>query len=765
MSTARRSTARWLGLRCVAVLAFATSAMGTQAVATAAGVASGRLDASFGVKGRVVLPEVQVPIRSSVRALAVEADDSIVAVGRVGRLAVRLRSNGSVDPGFRAPEGDAEDVAVQPDGRVVVATATGLVRLLADGAPDSSFHPEQETLVDASHVVVSATSLFAIEQPADGGRSLVRRDLFTGRLDARFGSDGRVPTATCSIDCDVDLAVASGDRPVVYTDGRVVRYTSTGAIDPSFTPISVPPPPEWCDFFYGPEPSVRIAVDEADRVVVAWLDVTACEVADLAVQRYDAAGRADPRLRASVDLDAGYFEDLGDVAARGHTIALAVGLEMLNGDLTSDYLGPNTKWAAVGLDDRGRAPWWVMGPETGLSDGSWNAAATIDHAGHVVIGGERGQVFSGALAHVDRYAPNGGADTTFGAGGSAVIAPTTLDHRTASPDAEAAIQVLRGPADTLMVAATSTAIERATGAAVDFDGIVQRFDDRGRLDPRYGKAGTAVAELEPLGQFGVASDGSSVIAGDVAITEISAGGVPSAAVFGPGGRWPSSDWGPRADVGAIVADGASGYVLAGADVSQYYDGTDYEAMAWGYRSGGLLSVLVPPIEGDDSAASALVRPPTGSFVMDVVDPWGGDGRGLIRFSAAGQDPSFVTSADLRGPLGVDGAGRLYAVTAAHSVVRVLASGATDPTYSTGPLADQPRALALDSKGRAVVLAADSSVHRYLPSGASDPSFGAGGVATIAGANLVDLVLDAKDRPVVVGAWTAAGREAMWRLTA
>jgi uncharacterized delta-60 repeat protein len=125
----------------------------------------GHLDASFGAGGRAITDLGGLAYGASVRALAVQPDGKLVAVGLTNPnggydiAAVRYRDDGSVDTSFGVAGhvvtdlyGSIEypkDVAVQADGKLVVVGETGslaglggdffAVRYTADGSLDGTF--------------------------------------------------------------------------------------------------------------------------------------------------------------------------------------------------------------------------------------------------------------------------------------------------------------------------------------------------------------------------------------------------------------------------------------------------------------------------------------------------------------------------------------------------------------------------------------------------------------------------------------------------
>jgi uncharacterized delta-60 repeat protein len=182
--------------------------------------ARGRLDTAFG-SGSAVLPLGTAP---RVRAAVVQPNGRIVilastTVAGVPEAALLgLRSNGTVDPTFGAAGrsftplgagGDVRDVAVRPDGRLVVAgrlvaggvTRFALLGFSANGLPDPSLNGTGQvtTVVAASagavRVLVAPDSKLVVAGEAGGDLAVVRY-LPNGAVDAGFGGAGgaaRVP--------------------------------------------------------------------------------------------------------------------------------------------------------------------------------------------------------------------------------------------------------------------------------------------------------------------------------------------------------------------------------------------------------------------------------------------------------------------------------------------------------------------------------------------------------------------------------------------
>lgn len=241
------------------------------AAATAAG--SGSLDPSFGHSGRVFASFSRFDTASGVAVQRgggvlvsgrVEGKISIVRFDRRGRLDRAFGTGGLVrEPVGADPEEGAVRVALQPDGKIVFAGATGdlngdrqlgdgavaVYRLLPDGRPDTGFGSRgavllrrggellgAELAIDRAGRIVVVTRF----QDLNRGGLLVERLTTRGRLDSAFGHGGEqvVRFGTQSF-----LGSATVDRRGrVYVAGAdfasrtlsVLRLTSRGSLDSGF---------------------------------------------------------------------------------------------------------------------------------------------------------------------------------------------------------------------------------------------------------------------------------------------------------------------------------------------------------------------------------------------------------------------------------------------------------------------------------------------------------------------------------------------------
>lgn len=182
-------------------------------------MADGSIDASFATSSTA----------QTVNAVAIQPDGKIVLVGAFG--VIRLSDGGVVDPTFTSASSAGaavSAVAIQADGKIVIGGAFGtingvtrqrLARLNADGTLDMSYDPGASSSV-------SALTILPGDKLLVGGNFATISGVTYGRL-ARLNADGTADLAFANI------AISSGvvSSIVVLGDGKIV-------IGGSFTAVS-----------------------------------------------------------------------------------------------------------------------------------------------------------------------------------------------------------------------------------------------------------------------------------------------------------------------------------------------------------------------------------------------------------------------------------------------------------------------------------------------------------------------------------------------
>lgn len=224
---------------------------------------NGSLDPTFGIGGIVVTSE---PDPIGLFGIAVQADGKIV-VGGAGFLsvdAIRYNTNGSLDTTFgnggiasvrpfplTAFDAGTGGLALQADGRILVAAGSALVRFLGNGQADSTFgkggvaplvsNATSITLLSTREILIASS--FNSLVPAPSGT--IARYNPNGSLDTGFALHGQISTVgpASAIEPLSDgkfivagsFATSIGTPPAPNDYGvALTRYNSNGTIDTTF---------------------------------------------------------------------------------------------------------------------------------------------------------------------------------------------------------------------------------------------------------------------------------------------------------------------------------------------------------------------------------------------------------------------------------------------------------------------------------------------------------------------------------------------------
>ena len=171
---------------------------------------------------------------------------------------VKLNADGTVDTSFYGPEFSANeptsparifDLAIQSTGKILVAgefyqvdgqPLYRLVRLNVNGSLDATFAPQPLTWVVQDILLLADDKIligggFQYQDPSGNRNRLVRLNA-DGTLDTSF-------SASPEPDANVGKMLRQSDGKIVVAFGnKVVRYTSTGTIDPTFGPLEANQP-------------------------------------------------------------------------------------------------------------------------------------------------------------------------------------------------------------------------------------------------------------------------------------------------------------------------------------------------------------------------------------------------------------------------------------------------------------------------------------------------------------------------------------------
>jgi uncharacterized delta-60 repeat protein len=258
-------------------------------------------------------------------------DGGVVAVGRTNAAGgtntdfgvVRYLPGGTPDPGFDADgivktdiagRGDqANAVAVQPDGKIVVAGSAlrtpidndfAVVRYNADGTRDTSFGTDGiamtdlGTLADAGRAVaIQPDGKIVVAGTADEDVALARYTA-DGHIDTTFGHGGTTVTDFGSEDVATGVALTPGGDiaisgytlgPLVNRDFLLARYGNTGTLETTFGDHGAVK----TDVLGRDDYAEGLVVDSSGRFVLVGR-ATSPTILDMALVRYLPDGTLDP---------------------------------------------------------------------------------------------------------------------------------------------------------------------------------------------------------------------------------------------------------------------------------------------------------------------------------------------------------------------------------------------------------------------------------------------------------------------------------------
>jgi uncharacterized delta-60 repeat protein len=355
---------------------------------------------------------------------------------------------GDLDPTFRtggfvAPQADlnvASDVAVQPDGKIITAGATGtygsfnffLTRFNGDGTPDLTFGVGGKVVTSVS----SQDGATAIALQPDGKIVAVGYAGTPGVFDialVRYNSDGTLDT---TFDNDGIVVLArqpaneSATGVVIQTDGKIVigGYTETDSID----------------FFL------------ARFNTGGSLDTT-----------FGSGGAVSTDIRGGSD----FAKDL-ILQSDGKLVAVGTSRAGTNGDFATVRYHPNGS-----LDTNFGAGGKVV---TAIGTGNDDAnAAEIQTDGKIVVAGVTTGSTNLSSFSIVRYNTGGELDNSFGNGGKVI---TFIANGLYAEDVK--IQ----PSGKIIVVGS-----RQSGS--DSDIAVVRYNTTGLPDPTFGTGGISITDI------------------------------------------------------------------------------------------------------------------------------------------------------------------------------------------------------------------------------------------------------------------------------
>jgi uncharacterized delta-60 repeat protein len=407
----------------LAVVAASSAAFAGLALARA-----GDLDPNFGTGGKVTTPFVGGDAFAV--AVALQADGKIVAAGHAaeGLGLARYSADGTLDPTFgsdgtvTAGGGRASDIAIQSDGKIVVARAErhsgatrfdfGVTRFDADGRLDATFGRSgsattafgRRASVSAQGVAVQRDGRIVVfgeawvggEEPAFVGARYNRN----GRLDTSFSRDGRVMTLLGSefppLDGAVDVAIQV-DGKIVVAGGAfgLARYNANGTLDRSFGRRGTVGPD--FDALYDDQ-VFEVAIQRDRKIVVAGSDVEEgydYYFSSFALERYNRNGSRDRSFKRDGTVRTTFTEPQSFAFA----LAIQADGKLVVAGTTGDEETGDSKFALARYNANGTLDdsFGTGGRlETDFASGSadWASDVAIQADGAIVAAGSVGRRFA-----------------------------------------------------------------------------------------------------------------------------------------------------------------------------------------------------------------------------------------------------------------------------------------------------------------------------------------------------------------------------------
>jgi uncharacterized delta-60 repeat protein len=354
-----------------------------------------------------------------------------------GDLDDTFRSDGTLTTDFGGHQDIGYPIALQPDGKIIVAGESGLdanpkfalARYNSNGSLDTSFGGDGKITTDftsgedvAYGVAVQADGKIVAAGTSGGySRFALARYNPNGSLDTSFGGDGKVTTDFTpngdyaygmGIQADGKI-VAAGNADVTRSDSRfaVARYNANGSLDATFGGDGK----VTTDLTSYPDDGLAMAIQADQKIVMVGGAGFGAPNEKFGLVRYNTNGSLD----ATFGGDGKVTTDFGPQP----DVAFGVAIQS-NGKIVAaggSSLGPsnNPKFALARFNVNGSLDGSFGGDgkrTTDFSPGDDDAySVAIQADGKIVAAGQASS--RNAKFALARYNANGSLDTTFGGDG------------------------------------------------------------------------------------------------------------------------------------------------------------------------------------------------------------------------------------------------------------------------------------------------------------------------------------------------------------
>ena len=693
---------------------------------------AGSLDLSFGTMGKVVTNFSDLGGRNEfAQATAIQGDGKIVVVGHDYNsnltLVFRFNTDGNLDASF-SNDGlsvcygiYALDMAIQTDGKIVLAGHDRIARLNTNGSLDTSFDGDGKQItagVDISTVSIQIDGKIVVAGTIRDS-SLYTKSYFAlaryninGGLDSAFDGDGKLTTSI----------------------GISYDYINAMAIQPD------------------------------GKIVVAGSSYNGTDRDDYALARYNTDGKLDSTFDNDGKLtttNGSSDDDIKAVVIQPDGKIVVAGSSRTGGNMDFGLARFNTDGSLdVTFDGDGK-----LTTDVGSTEDYINAMAIQDDGKIIVAGYTKSGYYDFALA---RYNSDGSLDITFDADG--IVTTTFIDG---SPDFIAAMALQSN--GKIFVAGSSF-----IGNNDDF--ALARYNINGSLDETFhgdGKRTIGVGGLnDVIGTMAIQTDSKIVVAGisgpDFALARYNSNGTLDASFDGDGKL--TTSIGSSNDVINAMAIQPDGKIVV-AGYTQ--DGSNsYKFALARYNTNGSLDItfdgdgkLTTAFGGWADIANSLVLMPDGKIVAAgygnssgswdfTLARYNTDGSLDVTFDGDGKLTTSVGLSDAINAMAVQPDGKIVVAGSSFNydvrrdkfaLARYNTDGSLDITFgadgrvttSIGIYDDIPYDLAIQADGKIVVVGqsrnADFYNHfavvRYNSNGSLDTGFdGDGKLTTTFGAH-------------------------------
>jgi uncharacterized delta-60 repeat protein len=343
-----------------------------------------------------------------------------------GTLDPTFSSDGRLTTGFAASNDYGYSVAVQIDGKIVVAGRTdsgpgnsdfALARYNADGTLDASLDGDGKltTAIGSSYdtaysVALQSDGKIVVSGSSSGSGSgddfALARYNSDGTLDTSFDGDGKLTTAFVggSVDRGYSMAVQSDGKIVVAgrsnSDFALARYNANGTLDTSFDGDG-----KLTTDFGSLDDGLSVAVQSDGKIVVAGYSDNFID-ADFAVARYNADGTLD----TSFSSDGKLTTDFGTQFDFGRSVAVqSDGKIVVAGNSENNFAV--ARYNANGILDTLFDGDGLLTTDFGGSSDT-GISVVVQSDGKIVVAGNSRNGTNTDFA-VARYNANGALDTSF----------------------------------------------------------------------------------------------------------------------------------------------------------------------------------------------------------------------------------------------------------------------------------------------------------------------------------------------------------------